>query len=284
MVIEFTDNITKHLIDVLKSALVKAKEIRFGVAFVKYSGFSLIEDEIKQCLANKGKVEFLVGLDFRITDPRALRSILEMAQRGSNIKLFCFSDFSVNDTPVFHPKIYLARNRSTVFVSIGSSNLTAGGLRDNVEANTVIKTGIKDELVSDIYGLYNRFKFQKTRFEPDLAYVQGYEEAYDLVRKKNIESLKEANIANKIRKLRDRENVLPKPVPTGLELFGWQKLVYDRLPEGVFETGDMYAYATEFQQSYPQNRHVTDKVRQILQQLEDLGMLKHLGRNRWSRI
>jgi len=185
--IEFTDNITRTLLDILKPSIEKADEIKMGVAFVKYSGFSLIQDDIMKCLANKGKVEFVVGLDFRITEPKALRAILEMAKCGSNVKLFCFSNPSSDDTPVYHPKIYLLRREDRIVISIGSSNLTSGGLRDNVEVNAIIEARKQDEIVSDLYGIYNRFKFQRHRFEPDFEYIDKYEEAYRIVRKRSVE-------------------------------------------------------------------------------------------------
>ena len=35
---------------------------------------------------------------------------------------------------------------------------------------------------------------------------------------------------------------------------------------------------------YPENRHIKDKIRQILQQLRDLGLVRHISENRWQRI
>lgn len=284
MEIEFTDNITRTLLDILKPSIEKADEIKMGVAFVKYSGFSLIQDDIKRCLENKGKVEFVVGLDFRITEPKALRAILEMAKCGSNVKLFCFSNPSSDDTPVYHPKIYLLRREDRIVISIGSSNLTSGGLRDNVEVNAIIEARKQDEIVSDLYGIYNRFKFQRHRFEPDFEYIDKYEEAYRIVRKRSVEALKEKSTQDKIAELKEKEKTLPKPKPTIGELFGWQRLVYERLPEGVFQTSDMYIYEKDFQQFYPENRHIKDKIRQILQQLRDLGLVRHISESRWQRI
>ena len=284
MEIQFSDNITRTLLDILKPSLEKADEIKMGVAFVKYSGLSLIQDDIEKCLENKGKVEFVLGLDFRTTEPKALRTILGMAKGGLNIKLFCFSDPSTDDTPVYHPKIYLLGREDTIVVSIGSSNLTAGGLKDNVEVNAIIEAGKQDEIVSDLYGIYNRFKFQRHRFEPDFEYIDKYEEAYKIVRRRSVEALKEKGTQAKIAELKEKEKTLPKPKPTIGELFGWQRLVYERLPEGVFQTGDMYIYEKDFQQFYPENRHIKDKIRQILQQLRDLGLVRHISESRWQRI
>ncbi len=284
MKIKLTDNVTNNLLDTLRSLFPKANEIKLGIAFVKYSGFSLVEDSIRECLKNGGRAEFVLGLDFRTTEPKVLRILDTMAKSGLSIKLLCFSDPSVNDTALYHPKIYLIRKRDQFVISIGSSNLTSGGLKDNAEVNAIIEASAKEKIVSDIYAVYNRFKFQRNAFEPNLAYIERYEEVYEIVRKKSSEALKERRTENRIKDLKERERILPKPKPGGTELLGWQKLVYEKLPGGTFQTGAMYIYEKEFQQFYPENRHIRDKVRQILQQLRDLGLLKHISTNKWIKV
>lgn len=284
MEIILTDNVNKTFLEVLKPHLSQARDLKFGVAFVKYSGFIMIEGGIHECLEQGGKVEFLLGLDFRTTEPKVLRALHHLSTDRTNLKLYCFSDPSTNDTPVYHPKIYLVRGTERFLISIGSSNLTAGGLQDNIEVNVVFYADERDEVVSDIYGVYNRLKFQKGLFKPDVNYIDGYEEAYKTVQRKSIEALKEKHVRAKIRKLREQESILPKPKPAKNELFGWQKLVYDRLPDGVFKSSDMYSYEDEFREYYPENRHITDKIRQILQQLAKLGLLKHISTIRWQKI
>lgn len=43
----------------------------------------------------------------------------------------------------------------------------------------------------------------------------------------------------------------------------------------------MYRYVEEFKKNYPDNKHIEAKIRQILQQLRDLGFIIHLGQGRW---
>lgn len=280
MKISFTDNVRLNLLQVLKLRLSEADEVKFGVAFVRYSGYSLIEDALKHCLENGGKIEFILGLDFRITEPKILRILSELAKSAANLKLFCFSDPPTDDTPVYHPKIYLLKEGERVVISIGSSNLTAGGLKDNVEVNTVIEANIKEYVVSDIYEVYNQLKSQKKIFEPDHPYIEEYEEAYEIVRRKGRKALND----DRIKKLKEREKALSKPEPRRGELSGWQKLVYEKLPEGPFRTSDMYIYEREFQERYPKNNFIEEQIRLILQQLRKIGLLKHLDRGKWEKI
>jgi type II restriction enzyme len=48
-----------------------------------------------------------------------------------------------------------------------------------------------------------------------------------------------------------------------------------------FTNADIYARADELRSRYPQNRHVTDKIRQQLQVLRDTGFLTHSSRGTW---
>lgn len=139
MEISFTDNIAKKLLHMLTPAFYEANKIRFAVAFMKYSGFSLIEENLNRSLENGSDVEFLAELDFRTTEPSVLRRLRQLADKGYRLKCYCFSDPPSADTPGYHPKLYLLMSDTRAVISIGLSNLTRGGLRDNV---IILKTEI----------------------------------------------------------------------------------------------------------------------------------------------
>jgi type II restriction enzyme len=54
-----------------------------------------------------------------------------------------------------------------------------------------------------------------------------------------------------------------------------------RLGKKEFTTADAYIFERELAALHPDNHHVTDKIRQQLQKLRDLGLLLHIDRNRW---
>ncbi|MCA1553495.1 MAG: hypothetical protein LC737_03865, partial [Chloroflexi bacterium] len=62
-----------------------------------------------------------------------------------------------------------------------------------------------------------------------------------------------------------------------------QKLVYDKLPPNEFSTDSLYPHAPEFQRAYPDNKNIDAKIRQVLQQLRDLGLITHRGQGRWLK-
>ncbi len=49
-----------------------------------------------------------------------------------------------------------------------------------------------------------------------------------------------------------------------------------------FTNEEMYVHSETLGRLHPENRHVTDKIRQQLQILRDTGLLTHVGRGRWS--
>lgn len=283
MNISFTDNITLTLLDAIKPAILSARELKFAVAFMKYSGYALIEQELRACLEKNAKIEFLLGLDFQTTEPKVLKILNRLSLDNSQLKCYCFRDISFKDASIYHPKLYLLNNEKEVIISLGSSNLTGGGLRDNIEANAIIKADIKEEIVSDIYGLYNRLKFQQDRFEPDIKYIENYEEAYNRIRKRNREAFEEESTQKLLEGLVNQEKDLPKPISISPELFGWQKIVYEKLPLGKFRTSDIYRFEDEFRKYYPGNRNICAKIRQILQQLRDIRLIENPGRDSWVR-
>jgi HKD family nuclease len=284
MEIIFTDNITKNLLEMLNQSIYRAKELKFAVAFVKYSGFKLLEESIKNCLKNGGNIEFLVGLDFRTTEPKVLRLLKKMSDEGLLLRCYCFCDPSYGDTPIYHPKLYLINDAETATIALGSSNLTRGGFKNNVEVNVIITAFLKEEIVSDAYGIFNRLKFQQGRFEPDQEYIDKYEEVYERVKRKSTDALRERDTKEKIGLLKEQERILPKPIPTKSELFGWLNLVYDRLPLGTFRTSDMYQYVEEFQKIYPENKNIKAKIRQQLQFLRDMRFVRNPSRDRWTKL
>jgi len=278
------DNINVKLIDILNNYIPEARDLKIAVAFIKYSGFLLIENSINKCLERGCKTEFLVGLNFRLTEPKILKKLKMYCNEGFPLKLYCYGDFDLTDTSIFHPKLYLINNEKEITISIGSSNLTKGGLKSNFEANAVIFSNAYEEIASDVYNLYNKLKYTGKYFEPDLDYIEIYEEAFNKIKEKDFELLKDRKTEKIIKSLEEKKKFLPKPVASKEELFGWLKLVYEKIPEGTFKTSDIYKFKEEFQRVYPNNKNIEAKIRQQLQFLRDIGLIKSYKKGIWEKI
>ena len=60
--------------------------------------------------------------------------------------------------------------------------------------------------------------------------------------------------------------------------------VIDKMPNQEFKLSDVYKFENSFQEKFPNNNFVKDKIRQQLQVLRDKGILQFLGNGGYKRI
>lgn len=275
------DNVSRDMASALPPVLQDSQDIRIAVAFVSQRGLTLIDSALAAAIQAGATAEFLVGLDMQSTEPQALKALLDRRRETGRLALYCYA--SVTAAGIYHPKLYVLRAEDQVTSIVGSSNLTEGGLKKNVEVNVLIEATIGDELVSDIYGAYSRLKFLPERVEPDDEFLALYTE---LCQRQPVES-NSASRDTSTRKLmasfREKAKTLRRPIPSRRDLVGWLELVYDALPDGEFTNELVYAHEPEFQKQYPHNLNVRAKVRQQLQVLRAMGLTEHIARGRWRK-
>jgi len=283
MNVKFADNINLRMIDALNSVLPHAQRAQMAVAFVKSSGMELLEPLLNACLAEGGNIEFIVGLDFHTTDAESLQMMYELTtMHPSKFRFYCYSD-PTDAAATYHPKLYLFERNESVTGIIGSSNLTRGGLSENIEINAVLEFTSQDQEGEALKDIYARIKYQPTRFSPDIDYIQAYAE---IIRRGAVSHgvARDKSPQHALAAIRQREQSLPKPFVSPDTLQRWQKLVFSKLPNTIFQTSELYQYIDEFSPIYPNNQHIEAKIRQILQQLRDLGIITSLGEGRWIKI
>ena len=115
--------------------LANPDRVLVSVAFVREAGVRELEAAISP-LAKQAK--FFVGIRNEITSIQGIKRLLRM-----KVALYAVDTASRNR--IFHPKVYLASNDVHARVVIGSANLTAGGLLDNIEASALINLNLADE-------------------------------------------------------------------------------------------------------------------------------------------
>lgn len=104
------------------------------VAFVMASGVRLIEPHLIEALDRGVEIRILTTDYLLVSDPGALGNLLDIsmvADRPGRLstKVFC------GGTTSFHPKAYIFSNDRVGTALVGSSNLSASGLRGGVEWN-----------------------------------------------------------------------------------------------------------------------------------------------------
>jgi len=283
MRIQVIDNQSRDLISIVSGALGRSEDVRIAVAFVSRRGVAMIEDPLTKALNSGCVVEFLVGLDFLWTEPEALRAIHDFSREGRNLSLYCL--ISPTAGAIYHPKLYLFKAGKDVSCVVGSSNLTEGGLRENLEVNLLMESDLTDEVVSDIYSSYNGVKFALRRVAPDEEFLSLYSELCS--EEKAAASRRMRHSPRKkalLERFHEKSRSLPPPKAKRRDLIGWLELVYDNLPDGEFTNEEIYRYKDFFQRYYPNNRNVEAKIRQQLQELTKMGFVEHLATGLWRKV
>jgi superfamily II DNA or RNA helicase/diadenosine tetraphosphate (Ap4A) HIT family hydrolase len=109
--------------------LDRAKDVDILASFTLLSGVKLIFSHLQDLLNRGGRVRFLTGDYLGITDPIALRYLLDL---DGDIELRVFHGNSIS----FHPKAYIFYfNDESVIAYIGSSNLSQSALSKGIEWN-----------------------------------------------------------------------------------------------------------------------------------------------------
>jgi superfamily II DNA or RNA helicase/diadenosine tetraphosphate (Ap4A) HIT family hydrolase len=109
--------------------LDRAKDVDILASFTLLSGVKLIFSHLQDLLSRGGRVRFLTGDYLGITDPIALRYLLDL---DGDIELRVFHGSSIS----FHPKSYIFYfNDENVIAYIGSSNLSESALSRGIEWN-----------------------------------------------------------------------------------------------------------------------------------------------------
>jgi HKD family nuclease len=278
MKLKIIDNVSEKVVSVLSPIVEQSNDIRIAVAFVSRSGLAAIDVPIKTALQAGAYLEFLVGLDMHSTEPEAIQALYKMSQENPNVTLYCYAPF--DSSAIYHPKVYLLGVSNRAVAIVGSSNLTEGGLKKNIEVNVLIEADTQDEIMSDLYGTYNRLKFHPQRVLPDAEFLMLYAKIYEQQRKSKDDKSSRVLMTSFIEKARS----LKRPVPTKRDLIGWLKLVYESLPDGEFTNQQVYECEERFRQYYPENLNVRAKIRQQLQILRNMGLITHIGRARWRKV
>lgn len=120
----------------------EADEVMIMVAFLKFSGLKKLEHLLKL----PKRCEIIVGANFGLTEPKALKMILNWGKETGTITGFINR---LDSKEVFHPKMYLFRKGKEAHIIVGSANLTGGGLVDNNECSLYSKCTIRDGIWKD---------------------------------------------------------------------------------------------------------------------------------------
>jgi len=163
--------------------MLESKEITkvdFAVAYLSAKGYEYIEPQLVNFLSKGGNVRFIVGLsNAYITESAAIEKLSDLAntERGKNLKIKYHKPSGVE----FHPKIVLAKSDEKLKIAlVGSSNLTGGGQKKNIEANVLLEIEDSNDVVEKIFeqDIKNFFNYLwDTGKEPSPEIIKKYAKA-----------------------------------------------------------------------------------------------------------
>jgi len=105
-------------------------------AFASEAGIAGLSEYIAYAKKNFNNLNLIVGIDQEGTSKEALFEIFNLG-----INSFIFYQ---EESPIFHPKIYLFEGKKEIKLILGSSNLTARGLFGNIESSLLVEFPIND--------------------------------------------------------------------------------------------------------------------------------------------
>ncbi|GAA6848145.1 phospholipase D-like domain-containing protein [Helicobacter pylori] len=209
--VQILSNLNYPISKVINEGLRNSLSTHIAVAFLKYSGVEVIQDALIDSLEKGAEFEIIVGLDFKTTDSKFIRFLLDLNKTYKKLKFYCYGDKENNKTDiVFHPKIYMFDNgrEKISIIGIGSTNLTRGGLESNFEVNTIF-TEKKPLYYSQLNAIYNSIKYADSLFTPNEEYLQSYDEVFSAIIKNEQKVSKDKSIQEKIKKIEKQEKLLP---------------------------------------------------------------------------
>lgn len=127
------DPLGPHLV----AGLATARQVDVAVAFVLPSGMDRVEPHFRDLVARRGRLRLVTGDYLDVTDPVALRRLLDvaaLADTPDQVQLRVFETRKAGTS--FHPKAYLLSRGSEegeAVAYVGSANLSGAALDEGVE-------------------------------------------------------------------------------------------------------------------------------------------------------
>jgi HKD family nuclease len=146
-----------------------ASAVRAAVAFAKEGGLAAAP-ALLACSARGAPVQLLAGVDYQLTD---LSALTRFERPPSEARIYLHPDSSAR--AVFHPKVYLAESSHSATAIIGSSNLTAGGLSANIEANILIRDAPDAPIIRAVRAFHSKLWNSGFAFRLTDRFRQHYE-------------------------------------------------------------------------------------------------------------
>lgn len=243
---------------VLNDLIRKSERIDVAVMFVRYSGLWLIRDSLIKALEKRSIIHILLGLDFFLTDIKVLKYLHKLMCKYYNLKVRVYQS---PHNVTFHPKFYLFSTKKIATVVLGSSNLSQGGILDNIEANIISTDPL---LAVELSKYFNRL------FKSTEEGGNSIELCSDIIKKYHKESEKVRNVPQKIKNSNKRLLTLIRR-PVEIKLHRLKELLKD---------ASSFAMTEEF---IEERKNRSRKIETWYHTL-DIPKFKNISREGWNSL
>jgi len=157
--------------------LLACEKAYFAVAFLKVSGLTILSEHILKFLESGGTLTIIVGQNFALTEPKALKMARNMLNPYPKSKIY-LAKASSKDS-IFHPKVYLFESEKDCSIISGSANITKGGLIQNHETSLVCNCKITERVWRDASNHFSSLTSPSNADEATLLVIKQYETFFE---------------------------------------------------------------------------------------------------------
>ena len=234
------------------------KEIYLCAPFIKENIVNQIllnkKENVKLTVITSNNIGYFLN---KSVDISAIKKLI-----NNNVKVFNYNSL--------HAKIYLIDNNAI----ITSANLTNNAMYNNYEYGFLLND---ETCINQIHLDFINMINDNDCSQYNMRLINSIEKEIRIHKKeKNIITIDNEDDALLIIKNINK-----------LSLTKWQKDVFNCLnliPNNTFKLNDIYSFETLLKDKHPRNNNIQEKIRQILQQLRDLGYIKFINRGQYKKL
>lgn len=213
-------------------------------------------------------------VNFELITSINISSLLSKSLNLDALQLIINNGGEIHNHKNIHSKIYIFDNDRAV---ITSGNLTFGGLSKNFEYGVLIRNA---ELINKIIIDFNLIKHDSNTgkiINENLGLIRDFLSGINF----------ENTIINENFELDEGRIFKISEDYIANNLTGWNKEVFlclNSIDSEYFTLKEINSFENYLSEKFPQNHHVLDKTRQILQKLRDMGLIEFVERGTYRKI
>ena len=160
-----------------------------AVAFLKMAGLRQVLPELQRFLERGSSLRMVVGTDFYLTEPEALRFLLGLQ---SKFPKFDWRMVECSAISTFHPKYYRFSSGGQIWLLTGSANLTSGGMTTNIELSAIAEDSVDGSLSKQAADVETVFWTNSRSNLPTETMVGAYAVAFEINNRRTTQAMEMA--------------------------------------------------------------------------------------------